>query len=92
MSRRTRGRAKEETAQGADLITVKDLAEEFGVEGRVVRQFIRGLGMKAPEIENREGFGPKSKYEWPSDSEDLATIREKWAEREAAAAKDGEDD
>lgn len=70
-------------------VTVKHLAEEFGTEGRIVRAFIRSLGMKAPEADTPEGtFGPRNKYEWDHDHKDLAKIRKAWAEKEAAAAQE----
>jgi len=71
----------------AKVITIKELAEEFGAEAKDVRAFIRSLGMKAPAT-GQEGFGPKAKYEWAEDSKDLAKIRKAWNEsRETAEAK-----
>ena len=70
MAKKAKGKAKVTT------ITVADLAEEYGMEGRRIRQIIRGLGMKAPEVEREGGeFGPRAKYEWKSNSKDLAKIR-----------------
>ncbi|MFA5542866.1 MAG: hypothetical protein WDA47_03770 [Bacilli bacterium] len=56
------------------VVTVKDLAEEFEMEPREIRVILRSNGMKAPEVE-REGFGPKSKYEWPEGSKELTEVR-----------------
>lgn len=78
-------KAKAASADG--VVTVADLAEEFGVEPRVVRAFIRGLGFKAPAVENTEGkFGPRAKYEWDADSKELAQIRKAWKEKEEESA------
>ena len=56
-------------------VTIGDLATEFNLEARIIRAFIRKLGFKAPAIVDAVGFGPKSKYEWSSDSTELAEIR-----------------
>jgi len=70
-----KAKAKAETK----TITVKELAEEFGVEAKDVRAFIRSLGFKAPAT-NQEGFGPKAKYEWEEESKELEKIRKAWKE------------
>lgn len=67
------------------LVTVNDLAEEYGVEGRKIRIIIRGLGMKAPAVEGQEGFGPRAKYEWAESSKDLKKIRKAIEEAKANA-------
>ncbi|MHA2067680.1 MAG: hypothetical protein ACXABY_25240 [Candidatus Thorarchaeota archaeon] len=74
---------KSKKTTDAKVVTVADLAEEYGIEGRKIRMVIRGLGMSAPKVEGAEGFGPKSKYEWPESSKDLKKIRK--ALEEAAA-------
>lgn len=63
------------TPASTEKVTLKDLEKEFGLEGRIIRAFIRKLGFKAPAVEGAVGFGPKAKYEWAADSADLATIR-----------------
>lgn len=61
-------------------VTIKDLSEEFGIEARELRAFLRKEGFKAPEIDRPAGtFGPKSKYEWAADSKELAEIKAKIA-------------
>src|SRR3990167_6139629 len=50
-------------------ITVKDLEDEFNLDGKKIRGIIRSLGFKAPATKT-EGFGAKAKYEWASDSKD----------------------
>ncbi len=57
-------------------ITVKDLTQEYDLDGRIIRQFARTLGLNAPET-GLEGFGPKKRYEWEADSEDLKKLRNK---------------
>lgn len=59
------------------VITINDLAGEFQTDPRKLRQFIRKLGFRAPKT-GIEGFGPRAKYEWPSDSQELKKIREAW--------------
>ena len=71
------------------IVTVADLAEEFGMEGRKIRVVVRGLGMKAPAVEGAEGFGPRAKYEWPESSKDLKTIRKALKEAAEKAAEEG---
>lgn len=65
------------TAQATpQTVAVKELAAEFGVEGRIIRVILRKLGLRAPHLEG-QGFGPHAKYEWPADSPELADIRTK---------------
>ena len=68
---------KQETAaqETSGVVTIKDLAIEFGMEGPKIRTYLRSKGYKAPEVET-VGFGPKSKYEWPAGSKELAEIRQ----------------
>ena len=80
------------------MVTIADLEKEFGIEGRKIRMKIRSLGLKAPAT-GVEGFGPKSKYEWASDSAELAQIREALqnpapakASTKAAAAEESDED
>lgn len=78
---------KVKAASDDGIVTVADLAEEFGVEARVVRAFIRSLGFKAPAVEGTEGkFGPRAKYEWDADSKELAQIRKAWKEKQEESA------
>lgn len=67
---------EEKAAANQDIVLVKDLAEEFDMPATKVRQLIRGLGFKAPAVDNEGKFGPRSKYGWPKDNADLAKIRE----------------
>lgn len=63
-----------ETPKG--MITVKDLSEEFGIEAASIRQVIRAAGFKAPKADTPEGtFGPRTKYMWTKDSEELKKIK-----------------
>lgn len=66
-------------------VTVKDLAEEFKMDAKELRAVIRGAGFKAPSVDRPAGtFGPKARYEWPADSEDLKKIRAAIKEYQAA--------
>ncbi|MDE2098844.1 MAG: hypothetical protein KGL39_16445 [Patescibacteria group bacterium] len=60
----------------AKKVLIQDLVNEFGLEGRRIRQVIRGLGIKAPKLDGVTGFGPHSKYEWDEGSKELNQIRE----------------
>ena len=60
---------KEET-----VVTIADLAAEYELEGKEVRAVARKIGLKATPCE-QDGFGPKSKYQWDADSEELADLR-----------------
>ena len=58
----------------ATKVTVAMLAEEFDLRPTKLRALIREAGFKAPAT-GVKGFGPKAKYEWASDSPELAKIR-----------------
>lgn len=73
-------------AAEVEKITVADLSEQLGTDARTLRQFIRGLGLKAPEVK-QEGFGPRAKYEWDADSKELKQILKAWDERQQAAGE-----
>ena len=62
---------KEETVV---VVTIADLAAEYELEGKEVRAVARKIGLKATPCE-QDGFGPKSKYQWDADSEELADLR-----------------
>ena len=64
---------KEAKASGK-IVTIKDLCEEYEVDPRKLRAFLRSKGFNAPEIK-QEGFGPRSKYEWDEKSPELKKIR-----------------
>jgi hypothetical protein len=51
------------------VITISDLAAQFGLEGRKLRAFLRANGYSAPKLDS-QGFGPKAKYEWQEGSEE----------------------
>lgn len=71
-------------------VTVADLADEFGIDGRKIRMAIRASGRKAPEVKDQEGFGPRARYEWKSNSKELKEIRnllEELAAKEKKAIK-----
>lgn len=58
----------------ATTVTIADLAEEYGLEGKDIRALARKIGLKATPCE-QDGFGPKAKYQWDSKSEELADLR-----------------
>lgn len=63
-------------AKKAKIVTVKDLAEEFGLDPGVIRRVLRAAGLRAPQVTNNEGkFGPRAKYEWPEGSKELKQVR-----------------
>lgn len=70
-------KATVEATNNGGKITVAALAQKFEVEARVLRQFIRAQGFKAPETK-QEGFGPRAKYEWEADSKELKAIITAW--------------
>lgn len=55
-------------------VRITDLEKEFGLQGRTIRQVLRKAGLKAPET-GIEGFGPRARYEWTEDSEELEKVR-----------------
>ena len=58
------------------VVTVKDLAEEFGLTPQVIRRVLRSAGLRAPQIPDNEGkFGPRAKYEWKEGSDELKKVR-----------------
>lgn len=66
---------KDKASKGGKIVTISDLAEEFGIEGRKVRIVIRGLGIRAPEVKDREGFGPRAKYAFEEGTDQLKKVR-----------------
>ena len=63
------------------VVTVKDLADEFGLTPQVIRRVLRAAGLRAPQIPENEGkFGPRAKYEWKEGSDDLKKVRKILAE------------
>jgi len=63
------------------VVTVKDLAEEFGLTSSAIRRALRAAGLRAPQLPDNEGkFGPRAKYEWQEGSEELEKVREILAE------------
>lgn len=66
---------KGDKVKGGAIVTVADLAEEFDMDPKTIRAKIRSLGFTAPEVEKTEGFGPRAKYEWSEDSEELKKIK-----------------
>lgn len=75
MAKKAKGGKSTKTKE-AKTITVKDLQAEYPqLEGYQIRQVIRSLGLRAPELKGVEGFGPRRKYEWDSNDEDLKKIR-----------------
>ena len=61
-------------AKTKKVVTIADLAAEYELEGKEVRAVARKIGLKATPCE-QDGFGPKSKYQWDADSEELADLR-----------------
>lgn len=78
-------KASVEAKANGGKVTVAVLAEQLEVDARVLRQFIRAQGFKAPEVK-QEGFGPRAKYEWDADSKDLKQIVKAWEEAQKAKA------
>lgn len=73
----------------AGMVTVKELEAEFGIAATSIRQIIRATGLRAPKAETEPGtFGPRTKYQWPEGSEELAKIKE--AIQAAIDAEDNE--
>ena len=63
------------------VVTVKDLAEEFGLTSSAIRRALRAAGLRAPQLPDNEGkFGPRAKYEWQEGSKELEKVREILAE------------
>lgn len=62
------------TTATATAVTVKDLASGYNMAAREIRVIIRSLGINAPALQT-EGFGPRAKYEWTSNSPELLKIR-----------------
>lgn len=60
--------------KNAAPVTIAQLAEQFGIEGRVLRMKLRKAGFSAPAIPDSEGFGPKKKYEFTPGTEDYAKV------------------
>ena len=58
----------------ATVVTIADLAAEYEIEGKEVRAVARKIGLKSTPC-NVVGFGPKSKYRWADDSEELSDLR-----------------
>lgn len=96
MAKKTKGGKATKTKE-AKTITVKDLQAEYPqLEGYQIRQVIRSLGLRAPELKGVEGFGPRKKYEWDSNDEDLKKIRkaldEYIASREESASSEEDEE
>lgn len=70
MAKKNKAMEPEETI----IVTIKDLAEEYGVDPAKLRKFLRSQGFRAPEVP-REGFGPAAKYQWEANSAELRKIR-----------------
>lgn len=68
--------AATKTTEGEVMVNITMLSEQYGVEGKKVRQALRGAGMKAPEIKGVEGFGPRAKYEWAAGSKELKEVHQ----------------
>ena len=73
MAKNARATTVAKESKEVKIITIKDLAEQYELEPRQLRAFIRSLGIRAPEIK-QEGFGPRAKYEWAEDSKELKQI------------------
>ena len=68
--------AEEKITKSTKVVTVKDLEEEFGMDGKKIRRVIRAMGWKAPEVKgDPSAFGAKKKYEWASNSSTLKEIK-----------------
>lgn len=64
-----------------DLVTINDLIEEYGMDGKKIRRIVRALGYKAPSTQT-QGFGAKARYEFEVDSPILKKIRAALAEEQ----------
>jgi len=60
-------------AKEVTTVKIADIAAKYELEPRQLRAFIRTLGIRAPEVK-QEGFGPRARYEWLSDSKELKQI------------------
>lgn len=61
-------------AKNVEKITIQDLEAEYKIPAKQIRVLLRKEGFSAPKLDGAEGFGPKTKYEWDSDSKDLEKI------------------
>ena len=61
---------KELPEVSGNIITVKDLADEFGVAPKTLRKWLRNNFAK-----------PGGRWEWPEGSSDIEDIREAWKEQ-----------
>lgn len=96
MAKKVKGGKSTKTKE-AKIITVKDLRAEYPqLEEYQIRQVIRSLGLRAPELKDVEGFGPRKKYAWDANDKDLEKIRkaldEYIASREESAASEEEEE
>jgi len=57
-------------------VTVKDLVEKYGVDGKQVRTIARSIGLRAKKLDNEGQFGPQSRYEWEEGSDGLEKLEE----------------
>ena len=66
--------------QKVQTITIQDLVDEYGLDARVIRATARKIGLSATPTEI-EGFGPRARYEWAEDSDELAELTEALEEK-----------
>ena len=96
MAKKAKGGKSTKTKE-AKTITVKDLQAEYPqLAAHQIRQVIRSLGLRAPELKGVEGFGPRKRYEWDENDKDLEKIRkaldEYIASREESAASEEDEE
>jgi hypothetical protein len=74
----TKANPKKAEVETSKIIKIADLSEEYGIEAKDIRIALRANGMKAPAVERAEGdkaFGPRARYEWAENSEELKKVR-----------------
>lgn len=71
--------------ENPNIVTVADLAEEFGLPASRLRAILRRAGLRAPETDV-VGFGPKAKYEWAAGSKELGQVKKLLSAGVAAAS------
>src|SRR5690606_2295155 len=96
MAKKAKG-GKPTKTKGAKTITVKDLQAEYPqLQAHQIRQVIRSLGLRGPELKGVEGFGPRKRYEWDENDKDLEKIRKALddyiASREESAASEEDEE
>ena len=53
--------------KNVEVVTINDLIERYGMDGKKIRRIVRNCGYKAPET-HTQGFGAKARYEFDPNS------------------------